>query len=67
MNKYLNVQLEDLQGDVRPKEIKLEKTVTKLSDLSDSYDELVVKLKDVTRENDLLSDKVAFFRKNVSR
>ena len=66
MNKYLNVQLEDLQGEIRPTEIKLEKSAAKLSDLSEGYDEVVAKFKEVSRENEMLSDKVAFFRKNVS-
>ena len=66
MNKYLNVQLEDLQGEIRPTEIKLEKSAAKFSDLSEGYDEVVAKFKEVSRENEMLSDKVVFFRKNVS-
>ena len=56
MNKYLNVQLEDLQGEIRPTEVKLEKSAAKLSDLSEGYDEVVAKKiqRSVKRERNAL-------------
>ena len=66
MNYYLSLQLEDIQNEIKPKEMKLEHTSTTLSDLKRHYDDLVITSKEKGYIIEQLTNKLNHFQKNVS-